>query len=92
MWYVYIITNKKNGTLYIGVTSDIKRRVYEHKNRLFEGFSKKYWLDTLVYFEEYDNINDAINREKYLKWLKRSRKIELIEQENLMRNDLLLEY
>jgi putative endonuclease len=90
-WYVYIITNKRNGTLYIGVTNDIKRRIYEHKNKIYEWFSKKYWLDKLVYFEEYNNIVDAIGREKYLKWMCRDKKVHLIEQENLMRDDLLIE-
>lgn len=91
-WYVYIITNKRNGTLYIGVTNNINRRIYEHKNKIYEWFSKTYWLDKLIYFEEYANIIDAINREKYLKWIRRDKKICLIEEENPMRDDLLLEF
>ena len=91
-WYVYIITNKKNWTLYIWVTSNIQRRIYEHKNSIYPWFSKKYWLNMLVYFEEYDNILEAINREKYIKWIKRDRKIKLIIKENPNWDDLLLEF
>ena len=87
-YYVYIITNKRNGTLYIGVTNNLIRRIYEHKNKLVNGFSKKYGLDKLVYFEEYITIEDAIKREKYLKGKKRKYKIELIESMNKMWNDL----
>ena len=81
-YYVYIITNKHNTVLYIGVTNDIVRRIYEHKNGLLEGFSKKYNLYKLVYVEEYNNINDAISREKQLKGWKRERKNKLIESIN----------
>ena len=87
-YYVYIITNKRNGTLYIGVTNNLIRRIYEHKNKLVNGFSKKYGLDKLVYFEEYITIEDAIKREKYLKGKKRKYKIELIESMNKMWDDL----
>ena len=87
-YYVYIITNKRNGTLYIGVTNNLIRRIYEHKNKLVNGFSKKYGLDKLVYFEEYITIEEAIKREKYLKGKKRKYKIELIESMNKMWNDL----
>lgn len=80
--FVYIITNKKNGTLYIGVTSDLIKRIYEHKNKIFEGFSSKYKLDKLVYFEKFDDIYNAINREKILKTWKRSWKKDLIEKQN----------
>lgn len=66
-YYMYILSNKKNGTLYIGMTNDLERRIFEHKNRLIEGFSKKYYLDKLVYFEQFQNVNDAIKREKQLK-------------------------
>ena len=61
-YYLYILTNKKNGTLYIGVSNDLKRRVFEHTNKLKEGFTKKYGLDKLVYFESYQYVNDAIER------------------------------
>ena len=81
-YYVYIITNKHNTVLYIGVTNDIVRRIYEHKNGLVDGFSKKYNLYKLVYAEEYNNINDAISREKQLKGWKRERKNKLIESIN----------
>ena len=81
-YYVYIITNKHNTVLYIGVTNDIIRRIYEHKNGLLEGFSKKYNLYKLVYVEEYNNVNDAISREKQLKGWKRERKNQLIESIN----------
>ena len=81
-YYVYIITNKHNTVLYIGVTNDIVRRIYEHKNGLLDGFSKKYNLYKLVYLEEYNNVNDAISREKQLKGWKRERKNQLIESIN----------
>ncbi|MBQ4820730.1 GIY-YIG nuclease family protein [Aquimarina sp. MMG016] len=85
---VYILTNKKNGTLYIGMTNNLERRVFEHKNKLTEGFTKKYGLDRLVYFEIYQYVNDAIKREKQLKKWKRQWKIDLIEEENKDWNDL----
>jgi putative endonuclease len=65
-YYIYILTNKSK-TLYIGVTNNLNRRVYEHKSKLIEGFTKKYNLDKLVYFEVFNNIEDAIRREKQLK-------------------------
>ncbi len=86
--YVYIIASKKNGTLYIGVTSDLKRRIYEHKNKQVEGFSKRYDISLLVYFEIYDDIRLAILREKRLKAWKRDWKIKLIEERNPEWNDL----
>jgi len=79
---VYIITNKPRGTLYIGVTDDIVRRMQEHKNKMIDGFSKKYSLDKLVYYESYSEVNEAIHREKMLKEWKRIWKIELIERSN----------
>lgn len=80
--YVYIITNHKNGTLYIGVTNNIYRRILEHKNKLVDGFSKKYDLSTLVYLEQFANISDAIAAEKTLKGWSRAKKIALIEAKN----------
>jgi len=80
--YIYIITNKSNSTIYIGVTSDLVKRVYEHKNKLVDGFTTRYNLDKLVYYEIYDDINEAINREKQLKTFKRKWKNELIERDN----------
>ena len=86
--YIYIITNRKNGTLYIGVTSDLVKRIYEHKQKLVDGFSKKYGLDRLVYFESCETIIDAIEREKHLKNWQRPWKVALIEKENKNWNDL----
>ena len=80
--YVYIITNPTNTTLYIGVTNNLIRRIYEHKNGIFEGFSSKYNLNKLVYFEIFDDEINAIQREKNLKHWKRSWKINLIEKTN----------
>ncbi len=86
--YIYIMSNKLNGTLYVGVTSDIIKRVYEHKNSLVDGFTKKYNLKILVYYEIYDDITDAIRREKQLKAGSRAKKIELIKKMNSEWNDL----
>ncbi|MGB5820420.1 MAG: GIY-YIG nuclease family protein, partial [Saonia sp.] len=74
-YYIYILTNKKNGTLYIGMTNDLERRVFEHKNKSIDGFTKKYSLDKLVFMETYQHVNDAILREKRLKKWKRQWKI-----------------
>ncbi len=81
-YYVYILTNKPNGTLYIGVKNDLARRMYEHRNKLINGFTKKYNLKKLIYFEVFDRIEDAILREKRLKKWNRQWKIELIEKTN----------
>ena len=86
--YVYIITNRKCGTLYIGVTNDLVRRIYEHKNKIFKGFSCRYELDKLVYYEYFDDIESAILREKKLKKWRRIWKIKLIEKDNPEWNDL----
>ncbi len=86
--YVYIITNEKNGTLYIGVTNNLVRRVYEHKNKLLDGFSSKYDLNRLVYFEVFDDEENAIKREKQLKRYNRNWKKDLIEKSNPEWNDL----
>jgi len=82
----------KNGTLYIGMTNNLERRMYEHKNGLIEGFSKRYRLSKLVYFEFYQFVNDAIKREKQLKNWKRDWKISLIEEENKSWNDLAFDW
>jgi len=87
-YYVYILTNKKNGTLYIGVTNDLERRVYEHKNKIIEGFTKKYNLTKLVYYEETDDVVAAIEYEKRMKKWYRKWKIELIEKDNPEWEDL----
>jgi putative endonuclease len=78
----------KNGTLYIGVTNNLERRMFEHKHKLVEGFTKNYGLTKLVYFETYQYVNEAIKREKNVKKWKRQWKISLIEKDNLNWNDL----
>ena len=87
-FYVYILSNKRNGTLYIGVTSDLIKRVWQHKSNQFEGFTKKYNIHQLVYFEEYTYIELALNREKRLKNWQRIWKLELIEASNPYWKDL----
>ncbi|GAB4507124.1 MAG: GIY-YIG nuclease family protein [Allomuricauda sp.] len=87
-YYVYILTNKRNGTLYIGMTNSLERRILEHKEETIKGFTKKYGLKTLVYFERHQNVNDAITREKRLKKWKRQWKIDLIEKDNPNWSDL----
>lgn len=89
--HVYIITNDKNGTLYTGVTNNIIRRVYEHKNKLTDGFSSKYALDRLVYLEQFLSIEDAIAAEKRIKGWARAKKVALIEARNPDWNDLALD-
>lgn len=91
-YYVYILTNKKNGTLYIGMSNDLERRVYEHKNELVQGFTKEYGLKQLVYFESHQYVNDAILREKRLKKWKRQWKINLIEEDNPEWADLAIDW
>ena len=85
---VYILASRRNGTLYIGVTSDLVKRVWQHKNDLAEGFTKKYGVHTLVYYELYTDMMEAITREKRLKKWNRAWKIRLIEQENPCWRDL----
>ena len=87
-YFVYILASKKNGTLYIGVTNDLTKRVYQHKNNLVEGFTQKYGIHKLVYYEIFKNIQDAITREKNIKKWKRKWKIELIEELNPNWKDL----
>ena len=86
--YVYIITNKPQGTLYIGVTNNLVRRIYEHKNKIIDGFSAKYSLDKLVYYEIYNDEITAIQREKNLKKWNREWKVNLIESSNPLWLDL----
>jgi putative endonuclease len=86
--YVYILFSKRNGTLYTGITDDLVRRVYEHKNKLQEGFTKKYGVDKLGYYEVYDRISDAIAREKQIKSGSRKDKLQLIEKDNPEWTDL----
>jgi len=87
-YYVYILASKKNGTLYIGVTNNLLKRVYEHKSNLVGGFTQKYNVNNLVYYEEHNDIGKAITREKQMKKWKRQWKIELIEKFNPQWKDL----
>lgn len=87
-YYIYILASRKNGTLYVGVTSDLIKRIYEHKNDLVEGFTQKYTIHNLVYFEATESIESAIMREKQLKKWNRAWKINLIEKNNPAWNDL----
>lgn len=80
-YYVYVMTNK-SGTLYVGVTNNIKKRIYEHKNKLVEGFTKKYNINRLLYFETFGDIFSAISREKTIKGWLRKKKIELVRTSN----------
>lgn len=86
--YVYILASKRNGTLYIGVTSDLIKRIWEHKSDLVQGFTKQYQVHDLVWYETSENMESAIVREKQLKEWKRQWKIELIEKLNPYWNDL----
>jgi putative endonuclease len=92
LYYVYIMTNKSNTAFYIGVTSDIEGRVWEHKEKAYQGFTSKYEINKLVYFEEFQWIQDAIAREKQLKGGSRQKKINLIVGTNPAWNDLSLEW
>ena len=85
---VYILASKRNGTLYVGVTSDLVKRVWQHKNDMVEGFTKRYGVHRLVYYEVYADMAEAITREKRLKKWNRAWKIELIEGENPHWRDL----
>ncbi len=87
-YYVYMMSNKKRGTIYIGVTSDLIKRIWEHKNGASKGFTTKYNLKNLVYYEVHCDIRHAIKREKRLKLWLRQWKIELIEKENPHWHDL----
>ena len=86
--YVYFLTNKNNTVIYIGVTSNLIKRIYQHKTKFFKGFTSKYNCDKLVYFEEFDRISEAIKREKLLKAGNRKRKKDLINLENSNWKDL----
>ena len=81
-YYVYILSSKRNGTLYTGVTSDIVKRVYEHKQKVVEGFTKSYDVHILAWYEIHDSAESAINREKQIKKWKRVWKLKLIEKDN----------
>ncbi len=86
-YYVYILTSK-TGTLYVGVTNDLQRRIYEHKHGLIEGFTKRYKVTRLVYYEETPEVNEAITREKEIKTWRRSKKLDLIKSLNPEWKDL----
>ncbi len=90
-YYVYILASDRNGTLYIGVTSNLIKRIYEHKNNLVDGFTKEYKVHKLVYFEETSDINGAIAREKQLKKWERKWKLRIIEEKNPQWEDLYYE-
>jgi putative endonuclease len=86
-YFVYILSNK-SGTLYIGVTNNLEQRLFQHKNKLNQGFTNKYNINRLVYFESTDDITTAITREKQLKGMLRTKKLELIKSMNPSLNDL----
>ncbi len=85
---VYMVTNKRNGTLYVGVTSDLRKRIWQHKNKFVSGFTEKYGLDKLVWYEMHESMLSAIQREKAIKYWKRKWKLEAIEEINPEWRDL----
>lgn len=87
-YYIYILSNWNNKVLYVGMTNDLERRLYEHINKLIEGFTKKYNLNKLVYYEETSDVNSAIQREKEIKKWRREKKNNLIEKMNPKWEDL----
>ena len=88
MYYVYMLTNKNNTVLYTGVTNNLKRRLYEHKNKFVDGFTKKYNVDKLVYYEITNDVNSALAREKQIKGWTRAKKNALVESKNSQWCDL----
>jgi putative endonuclease len=89
--YVYILASKRNGTLYVGVTSDLIKRIYDHKQNVVEGFTQKYNVHNLVYYEVYNDMEEAISREKQIKKWNRKWKLSLIEEMNPEWRDLYQE-
>jgi putative endonuclease len=89
--YLYILASGRNGTLYVGVTSDLRKRIYEHKQNLIDGFTKKYRVHALVYYEMHNDIEEAITREKQIKKWNRRWKLRLIEEMNPEWKDLYTE-
>ena len=87
-FYIYILASKRNGTLYIGLTSNLQKRIFENKQEVVEGFTKKYGVKTLVYYEVFDDFENAVKKEKAMKAWKRKWKLELIEQKNKDWQDL----
>ena len=92
MYFVYILTNKTNKVFYTGVTNNLERRLYEHKNHLVDGFSCKYNTTKLIYYEVSESVESAIAREKQIKSYRRDKKIALINESNSERKDLSLEW
>ncbi len=92
MYFVYILTNWDDSVLYIGVTSNLPRRLYEHRNGLVDGFTKKYNVNKLVYYEHTSDVYSAISREKQLKKWRRSKKNELVNNMNPQWRDLSLDW
>ena len=90
LYYVYILTNSSNKVLYVGVTNDLERRCYEHKQNLIKGFTQKYNVDKLIYYEKFDSIELAIFREKQIKGYSRSKKDALINEINPEWDELLV--
>ena len=88
-YYVYIATNKRNTVLYTGITNNLERRIYQHKQKLIKGFTSKYNIDKLVYFQEFNNPEEAITAEKKIKGWTRAKKIELIKNINPEFKDLM---
>ena len=87
-YYVYLLTNWNNKVMYVGVTNNLQRRVFEHKNKLVKGFTEKYKVDKLVYFEETNDVNSALSREKEIKKWRREKKNDLVRRVNPNWNDL----
>ena len=92
IYYIYILTNWNHNVMYIGLTNDLNRRLFEHQNKLIDGFTKKYNVNKLVYYELFYNINDAIHREKELKKWRREKKNNLVAQLNPEWLDLSLDF
>jgi putative endonuclease len=86
--HVYMLASRRHGTIYLGVTNDLSRRVWEHKTKVFKGFTERYGVDRLVWYEEYDDPSEAIAREKAMKKWRRNWKISLIEDFNPLWTDL----
>ena len=89
---MYILASRRNGTLYTGVTSDLRHRIWQYKNKAIAGFTKRYGIDRLVYFEAFRNVSNAIGREKQIKAGSRRRKLQLIERTNPAWNDLSMDW
>jgi len=92
MYYVYLLTNWNNKVLYTGITSNLEQRLYEHKNKLHKGFTEKYNVNKLVYFEETTDVYEAITREKQIKGWKREKKNKLVEEMNPTWKDLSVDW